>query len=145
MSGRISTLDDLERELTEDPEHQEAYRRLQPYHDVLRAIIRRRHELGLTQKALAKRAGTHQSRISKIENAEYDIQFSTLVDIAEALGVRVEVSFVPAAEYEAAQAYEAPEKPAWQKYFDIKAPAESETPTSYAPTRAESKKVRVGA
>jgi transcriptional regulator with XRE-family HTH domain len=145
MRDRISTLDDLESELDKDPEHRRAYRRLQPYHDVLRAILRRRKELGMTQKELAERAGTHQSRISKIENAEYDIQFSTLVDIAEALGVRVEVSLVPVAEYEAAQAYEAPEKPAWQTFLDIKAPAESETPASYAPTRAESKKVPIGA
>lgn len=145
MSDRISTLGDLERELDKDPEHRRAYRGLQPYHDVLRAILRRRKELGMTQKELAERAGTHQSRISKIENAEYDIQFSTLVDIAEALGVQVEVHFVPVAETEAPEAYEVPEKPAWQKYFDIKAPTESETPASYAPTRSESKKVPVGA
>jgi len=44
---------------------------------------------------LAKRAGTHQTRISKIESSELDIRLSTLTGIAEALECQVVISLVP--------------------------------------------------
>jgi transcriptional regulator with XRE-family HTH domain len=132
MSRRRSALQDLKRRLDEKPEFRREYRRQSPFYDVLRAVIQRRHELGLTQEELARRAGTHQSRISRIENAEYDIQLSTLTDIAEALGVRVEISFAPIAEYEQ------PEKPLLEWLVQIPAPAKIEhQPTDYAPTSRE--------
>lgn len=52
-----------------------------------------RQALGLSQRALAERAGLTQSHISQIENGATDPGLSSLVDLARALGL--EVMLVP--------------------------------------------------
>lgn len=79
----------------DQPEFQKAKRRITPYHDLIVEIITRRLDLGLTQKELAEKANSFQSRISKIESGEHDIRLSTLTQIAEALGCQVCIHFVP--------------------------------------------------
>jgi transcriptional regulator with XRE-family HTH domain len=62
--------------------------------DVAMKVYEARKEAGLTQKALAERAGTHQSVISRIEDADYDgHSLSLLKRIAHALGKKVRVEF----------------------------------------------------
>ncbi len=92
------SLHDLYNELKKDPEFLKADRRVRPYTDLVVQIIKRRAQLGLTQKDLAQLAGTHQSRISKIESGEHDITLSTLIDIAEALKAEVYIQLVPISE-----------------------------------------------
>jgi len=82
-------------ELSKDAEFQKADRAIKPRFDILKAILLRRVDLGLSQKQLAKKASTHQSRISKIESADHDIRLSTLVNIAEALDCEVCVQLIP--------------------------------------------------
>lgn len=95
MTNRTpQTHEDLLIELHKDAEFEREYRRQEPYYDLANEIIACRRQLGWTQKDLAGRAGTHQSRISKIESAEYDIRLSTLIEIAEALDARVEIRLV---------------------------------------------------
>lgn len=53
-----------------------------------------RQEAGLTQRQIAERANTRQSRISEIENDRLDdMKLSTLVRWAEAYGYDVEITF----------------------------------------------------
>jgi transcriptional regulator with XRE-family HTH domain len=82
-------------DLEQDEEFKKADRQLKPYYELVKAIVQRRSELGLTQKDLAEKANTHQSRISKIESAEHDIRISTLVQIAEALESEVSIRLIP--------------------------------------------------
>jgi transcriptional regulator with XRE-family HTH domain len=82
---KTTSFDEFDKELNEDAEYRKAKRKIRPYYDLALEIIRRRVNLGLTQKDLAEIAETYQSRISKIESGEHDIRFSTLIDIAEAL------------------------------------------------------------
>jgi transcriptional regulator with XRE-family HTH domain len=86
---KTTSFDEFDAELNEDAEYRKANREIKPYYDLALEIIRRRVELGFTQKDLAERANTFQSRISKIESGEHDIRFSTLIDIAEALACEV--------------------------------------------------------
>lgn len=79
----------------QNPEYKKQERRLKPYTDILVQIVTRRDELKLTQKDLAEKANTYQSRISKIESGNYDIRMSTLIEVAEALGCEVSVQLVP--------------------------------------------------
>ena len=59
-------------------------------------IYELRMEAGLTQKELAKRVGTTQSVISRIEDADYEGHSLTMLQrIAAALQQRLEVRFVP--------------------------------------------------
>lgn len=85
----------VKQEEWKDKEYRRAYRRLKPRYDIAKQVIRLRRKLGWTQKNLAKSAGTHQSRISKIESAEFDVRLSTLVQLADALGAELAISFVP--------------------------------------------------
>ncbi len=89
------TLEEAFQPFATNPEYQAAYRRQKPYYDLVRKIIELRTALGITQKALAKKAGTFQSRISKIETAEHDIRLSTLIQIAEALDSDVSIELEP--------------------------------------------------
>lgn len=103
MSRKTSTLSELNRRLDKDPEHQKEYHRQTPYHDLLLDIIRRRKELEITQQELADLSGMHQSQVSRIENAEHDPRLSTIIKLAEALGMRVDMRLVPVAQIGAAE------------------------------------------
>ena len=81
--------------LRQDPEFDLLHRKSQPITDVIVEIINGRDRMGLTQKQLAKRAGTFQSRISRIESGEYDLRLSTLINIADALDSDVKIGFIP--------------------------------------------------
>lgn len=63
---------------------------LEPIADTLRTTRKRQ---GLSQRALAAKAGVPQSHISKIENAAVDLQTTSLIAIARALGL--ELKLVP--------------------------------------------------
>lgn len=90
MARREPTpFDEVVNDLRKDKQFRKEQRRVAPYFDLALDIIKRRLELGLTQKELAELANTFQSRISKIESGEHDIRFSTLIDIAEALECEV--------------------------------------------------------
>lgn len=52
----------------------------------------RRRELHLTQEILAKKSGLKRSYIARIERGETDIQISSLVRIADALGMKFSLS-----------------------------------------------------
>jgi ribosome-binding protein aMBF1 (putative translation factor) len=59
-------------------------------------IYEARTAAGLTQAALARRVGTTQSVISRLEDADYEGHSLTMLQrIAEALHVRLELRFVP--------------------------------------------------
>ena len=56
------------------------------YGEILRD---RRKALKMTQAALAEKVGAKQSYIARIEKGEVDLQFSSLLRIAHALGLNV--------------------------------------------------------
>ena len=56
-------------------------------------VLRRRRELGLTQKQLATAVGVHQSEISNIERGASTPGYRTLTKLA--FGLQAEVAFVP--------------------------------------------------
>lgn len=95
MKPRPISLQDVRTRFEQDEEFRKADRKIKPYYELVRAMIHRRSELGLTQRSLAERVGTHQSRISKIESAEHDLRLSTLIQIAEALETEVSIRLVP--------------------------------------------------
>ena len=76
-------------------DYRDAYRKLKPRFVVIRELVNRRNQLGITQKELAGLSHTHQSRISKIESSNHDIRLSTIVEMANALDADVEIRIVP--------------------------------------------------
>jgi transcriptional regulator with XRE-family HTH domain len=97
---KLTSFDEVALKLKENPDFRKAEREIRPYFDLVVEIINQRVRLGLSQKELAEKAGTHQSRISKIESAELDVRLSTLIEIAEALECELEIRLLPIAEPE---------------------------------------------
>jgi transcriptional regulator with XRE-family HTH domain len=95
---KATSFEEFETELRDNREYRKAERIIKPYYDLSLEIIKRRVGLGLTQKGLAEKANTYQSRISKIESSEFDIRFSTLISIAEALDTEVSIKLMPNSE-----------------------------------------------
>lgn len=59
------------------------------YAEILRE---KRKELKMTQKELAERIGRERTYINRIERGETDIQLSTFIRIAEALGIDISLN-----------------------------------------------------
>jgi ribosome-binding protein aMBF1 (putative translation factor) len=68
-------------------------RRLAPYEEIARLVIKHRMEQGLTQRELAERMGTSHSAISRIESGRHKTSTETLRRLAAALGVRFVMGF----------------------------------------------------
>jgi transcriptional regulator with XRE-family HTH domain len=66
-------------------------------HPIVRALAERRQALGMSQRALAKLAGTTQSAVSAIETgAVPNPNLSTLLRLAAVLGCEVDMRLRPA-------------------------------------------------
>jgi DNA-binding XRE family transcriptional regulator len=65
--------------------------------EIARKIFDLRTKAGLSQRDLARRIGTSASAICRLEDADYEgHSLALLKRIAEALGQRIEIRFVPA-------------------------------------------------
>ena len=80
-------------EMMADPEVRKEYDALEPEFELVRAMIRARHEAGLTQKELAEKTGLQQANISRIENGNGNPSIATLNRIAQGMGKKLIISF----------------------------------------------------
>lgn len=83
----------LEKEMLKDPEFKKAYDALQPEFELAAAIIQKRIEKKMTQAALAKKMGTKQSAISRLESGESNPSFTLLRKVAKGLDAKLKISF----------------------------------------------------
>ena len=81
----------LKRELLKDKKIKEVYERLGPEFAVIEMIIKKRMEKGLSQKELAKKIGTKQSAISRLESGTYNPSLSFLQKVGEALDAKLKI------------------------------------------------------
>src|SRR3990167_4811989 len=79
-----------EKEALKDPELKAEYDRQQPEF----AVIRARIEKGLTQEELAKKVGTKQSVISRLESGRANPSVAFLKKLAQALNSHLEIKFI---------------------------------------------------
>lgn len=86
------TYKQLKRELLKDKKVKSAYEKLGPEFAVIEMIIKKRIERGLSQKELARKIGTKQSAISRLESGTYNPSLSFLQKVGEALGVKLKIS-----------------------------------------------------
>jgi transcriptional regulator with XRE-family HTH domain len=78
----------------EDPELAAAYAASEPAFLVAREVLKAREELSISQVELARRMGTSQSVISRLENMEGSPNLKTVLALASALDRRLELRFV---------------------------------------------------
>ena len=79
-----------------DPKRQQAFEEEVANREVAQSIYDLRQRAGLSQAELAKRIGTTQSVISRLEDADYEGHSLAMLNrIAAAVERRVEIRFVP--------------------------------------------------
>ena len=78
-----------------DPEWKAAYEAADATREAARALVRARQEAGLSQTELARRSGTAQAVISRIECGAVSPSLHTLTKIAKGLGMRPVVALEP--------------------------------------------------
>ena len=78
-------------EMRKDPEYLEAEKELRPFLEFADDVLETRLERGWTQTELARRAGTDQANISRIESALANPTIAFMQKIAQALDAEVMV------------------------------------------------------
>ena len=92
----MTKLKDLKKRLMEETEFREEYARADDEFALIEALVRARTAAKLTQAELARRIGTTQSAIARLEGGGVSPSFATLRRYAEATGTRLTVGFVQA-------------------------------------------------
>ena len=81
------------KEMLKDPAFKKVYDALEPEYAIIRQIIRQRINLKMSQKELAKKLGTKQSAISRLESGTYNPTLSFLKKLSKALDSDLVISF----------------------------------------------------
>lgn len=90
MRGR--TLKEYIAEQMKNPEFKKAWEDLEPEFQVLKAMIKAREKTGISQAELARRVGTKQSVISRLERGAFSkATLETIKKMADALDMRLEI------------------------------------------------------
>lgn len=91
----MRTFDDFLAEQMQDPEFRAEWERQEPEFAVIRAILDARIAKNLSQKQLSELTGINQADISRIENGNGNPSIRTLQRLAEGLGMKLKLEFVP--------------------------------------------------
>jgi ribosome-binding protein aMBF1 (putative translation factor) len=83
----------VRREWMKDLKFREMHKKLEPEYALIRAIIESRIKKNISQKMLAKRLGTGQSAISRLESGTYNPTFSFVQKLATALETDLTITF----------------------------------------------------
>ena len=87
----MTSLAELKERLMTDPEVRTEYERLGPVYELVGAMVEARREAGLSQSEVARRIGTTQSAIARLENAHHMPSLEMLTRYAAALGRRLDI------------------------------------------------------
>lgn len=80
--------------MLKDKEIRKAYDALGPEFELIAMIIEKRIAKGLTQAALARKIGTKQSAIARLESGTYNPSIAFLGKVARALDTHIKISFL---------------------------------------------------
>ncbi|MBU0457991.1 helix-turn-helix domain-containing protein [Patescibacteria group bacterium] len=83
----------LKKRLLTNKNTRKAYDKLAPEFTIAQTVIEHRIKEGLTQSELAKKVGTRQSAISRLESGNYNPSINFLEKVAKALNLNLTVSF----------------------------------------------------
>lgn len=82
----------LKQELLQDPAVAIEYEKLKPKYALISQLIELRNKRGLTQAQLAKKIGTKQSAIARIEAGNANVTIAFLEKLTQALDSRLIIS-----------------------------------------------------
>ena len=87
---------DFLNEQLQNEELKKEYDALEAEFSIIQAMLDARKASGLTQKDLAERTGIAQADISKLENGNANPSLRTLQRLADGMGMKLKLEFVPA-------------------------------------------------
>lgn len=87
------TLNQYLEEQLKDPEFKKEWEKSEAAYQITRELIRARIADKVSQRQLAKRAGTTQAVISRIENMSVSPSLALVGRIAKSLGKKLEIKF----------------------------------------------------
>ena len=93
----MSSYKEYKEKVLKNPEIKAEYDALEAEYDIIQAMIYARNKQHITQKELAERTGITQADISRIENGTRNPSLAMVKRIAEGLGMRLKLEFVPTA------------------------------------------------
>ena len=83
-------------EQLKNPEFKKEWDALEPEYQIIKAMLATRNEKAMTQKQLADITGIPQADISRLENGNANPSLRTLQRLAEGMGMKLKLEFVPA-------------------------------------------------
>ena len=91
-SKKYYTVEELKNKLMKKPGFASEYQKLQPEYEIACQIIEARLKKSMTQEDLAKKIGTGQAVISRLEGMNAKPSISLLCKVAQALQTKITVN-----------------------------------------------------
>ena len=96
MKQKVEYFDDWLKSRLKDPGFRKHFRRARLAVEVAHQIVKLREKLEISQEELARRMGTKQQTISRLERGDYEgFTLRTLMKVAEATKTHLVVQFAP--------------------------------------------------
>jgi len=90
----MTKIADLKKKLMDNPEFRQEYEKADTEFRLIETLVHARTKAKLSQAELAKRIGTTQSAIARLEGGGVSPSLSTLRRYAEATGAKLEINLV---------------------------------------------------
>lgn len=94
-TSKFTTFKEFKKELLKDSGVRVEYEKLQPHYQIARQMIGARIKKKMSQEELAKKAGTGQAVISRLEGMNARPSISLLKRIADALETPIKITIKP--------------------------------------------------
>jgi transcriptional regulator with XRE-family HTH domain len=91
----MARISDLHKKWMKEPKYRKAYKALEEEFVLASAVTEVRGRAGLTQEELARRMGTTQPVVARLESGRTRPSMRTLERLAQATGSRLLISFEP--------------------------------------------------
>ncbi len=84
---------EIKKEILSNPEVKKAYDNLEPEFALIRQILQKRIEKNMSQEEFARKLGTNQSAVSRLESGTYNPSLKFLKKVAKALDTELKITF----------------------------------------------------
>ena len=91
----MARISDMHKKWMKEPKYRKAYQALEEEFVLASAVIEARNRAGLTQQELARKMGTTQPVVARLESGGTRPSMRTLERLAKATGSRLLISFQP--------------------------------------------------
>lgn len=88
----MESWEDVKKELLKNPDVKKEYDRLAPRYQLISDLIALRIKKGLSQAEVAKKIGTKQSAIARIESGDENLTIDSVQKMTDALGAKIRIS-----------------------------------------------------